>query len=718
MMTHEIAKNKNWAVGIDYPEWGNNELYLQTITNGYLFGEETPKQAYTRVSNKAAELLNRPDLKREFFDVLWKGWLCLSSPVLANFGLKRGLPISCFNSYYSDDMYEINRKNLEIAMMSKNGGGTSANVSAIRHNGAAISSGGTTDGQIPFLKQLDSTVKASKQFPVRRGACAVYNEITHKDYRDFLMINEGMGDPDRFQMKLSQGAIISDEFMNSLETNQENKKLWIETLMRRVKRGQPYLMFKDNANNQKWWEGILNIPEINSSNLCVTPETQILTDEGYIEIGKNEGRKVNVWNGEQWSKTIILKTGVNQKVITVNFDNGSSINCTEYHKFYVENGGIKLSIQKDNEGFKNNLVSEVKAKDLKVGDIIEGYVFENKVYSGVKVTSIIDNGKYSDTYCVTEPIRNKVVFNGILTGNCNEIYLPTDKDHSFVCCLSSLNLTKYEEWKNTNLVELAIYFLDAVMEEFIIKARQIKGLDDAVRFAEKSRALGLGVLGYCSFLQSKMIPFESIEANAWNKIIFKDIHEKGLIATKKLAQEYGEPEWLKRTGRRNLTLEAIAPTVSNAKLSGGLSQGIEPYESNIFTDNDSKGSYVIKNKYLEALLESKGKNTSEVWDKINEDKGSVYNLDFLTNEEKAVFKTAREINQMEIVNQDAIRQQYIEQGQSLNLFFAYDAPAKFINDVHIKAWKSGLKGLYYFRSQSALNSTISNVYSDCISCEG
>lgn len=568
MITHEIAIKKNWTVGLDYPEWGNNELYLQTITNGYLFGDETPKQAYIRVSTKAALLLNRIDLKQEFFDILWKGWLCLSSPVLANFGLERGLPISCFNSYYSDDMYEINRKNLEIAMMSKNGGGTSANVSAIRPNGATISSGGTTDGIIPFLKQLDSTIKASKQFPVRRGACAVYLDITHKDYRDFLMINEGMGDPDRFQMKLSQGAIISDDFMNSLDTNQENKKLWIETMQRRVKRGMPYTMFKDNANNQKWWKGILDIPEINSSNLC------------------------------------------------------------------------------------------------------------------------------------------------------NEIYLPSDKNHSFVCCLSSLNITKYEEWKNTNLVELAIYFLDAVMEEFIIKAKKIKGLDDAVRFAEKSRALGLGILGFCSFLQSKMIPFESIEANAWNKIIFKDIHEKGLIATKKLAQEYGEPEWLKGTGRRNLTLEAIAPTVSNAKLSGGLSQGIEPYESNIFTDNDSKGSYVIKNKYLEALLESKGKNTSEVWEKINEDKGSVYGLDFLTNEEKFVFKTAREINQMEIVNQAAIRQQYIEQGQSLNLFFAYDAPAKFINEVHIKAWKSGLKGLYYFRSQSALNSTISNVYSDCISCEG
>lgn len=563
----------NWVSGVDYPEWGNNDLYLQTISNGYLFEDETPKKAYERVCKRACEVLNRPDLYNDFFNIIWNGWLCLSTPVLSNFGLKRGLPISCFNSYFSDDMYEINRKLAEIAMMSKNGGGTSANFTEIRPSGATISNGGTSDGIIPFLKQLDSTIKASKQFPVRRGACAVYLDIKHKDYNDFLMINEGIGDPDRFQMKLQQGAVISDEFMNNLEG--ENKKLFVETLMRRVKRGTPYLMFNDNANNSKWWKNILDLPEINSSNLC------------------------------------------------------------------------------------------------------------------------------------------------------NEIYLPTDKSHSFVCCLSSLNLLKYKQWKdwkgenNKSLVELAIYFLDAVMEDFIIKAKQIKGMSDAVRFAEKSRALGLGVLGWHSFLQSNTIPLESLEAKSWNKIIFKDIHTKALEASKKLAVEYVEPEWLLGTGRRNLTLEAIAPTVSNAKLSGGLSQGIEPYEANYYTDNDSKGSYAVKNPFLEKLLIQKNKNTQEVWNQINDNNGSVQTLNFLSDEEKSVFKTFREINQMELVKQAAERQPYIEQGQSLNLAFFYDAPAKWIYDVHYEAWKAGLKGLYYLRSQSALsNSNISNLYTNCISCEG
>jgi ribonucleoside-diphosphate reductase alpha chain len=317
------------------------------------------------------------------------------------------------------------------------------------------------------------------------------------------------------------------------------------------------------------------------------------------------------------------------------------------------------------------------------------------------------------------------MFNGVLTGNCNEIYLPTDKSHSFVCCLSSLNLLKYKQWKdwkgenNKSLVELAIYFLDAVMEDFIIKAKQIKGMSDAVRFAEKSRALGLGVLGWHSFLQSEMIPIESLQAKSWNKIIFKDIHTKALEATKQLAVEYGEPEWLVGTGRRNLTLEAIAPTVSNAKLSGGLSQGIEPYEANYYTDNDSKGSYAVKNPFLEKLLIQKNKNNQEIWNEINDNKGSVQTLDFLTDEEKSVFKTFREINQMELVKQASERQPYIEQGQSLNLAFFYDAPAKWIYDVHYEAWKAGLKGLYYLRSQSALsNSNISNLYTNCISCEG
>lgn len=565
---HNIAKIKGWKVGVDYPEWGNNEFYLQTIQGGYLDGDETPKQAYERVSCAAAEKLNKPELKDKFFNIIWNGWLCLSTPVLSNMGTERGLPISCFGSYVEDSLYEINRKNMEIAILSKNGGGTSANFDSVRPAGSPISGGGTSDGIIPFLKQLDSTVKASKQLPVRRGACATYINIEHKDYKDFLLIRKGQGDADRQQMRLHQGAIITDSFMKDmLAGDKEKRELWAETMKWRIERGEPYLTFIDNANNQAWWKGILDLPSIKNPQLCA------------------------------------------------------------------------------------------------------------------------------------------------------EIFLPSDMYHTYVCCLSSLNLYKWDEFKDTDTIQLAIWFLDAVIQEFIDKAKLIKGIEDAVRFAEKSRAVGLGALGYHSYLQSKMIPLESIEARAHNKLIFEKIHKEALIATKDLAKEYGEPEWLKDTGRRNLTLEAVAPNRSSSKLAGGVSQSIEPIDANIYTDNDAKGSYVRKNPILKDLLSNLNKDLPEVWNSINAAKGSVQHLDFLNEEQKLVFKTFREVNQLELVRQAADRQKFIEQGQSLNLAFAYDAPAKWINQVHIKAWELGIKSLYYYRSQSVLNAS-NDLYQECLACEG
>jgi ribonucleoside-diphosphate reductase alpha chain len=306
---------------------------------------------------------------------------------------------------------------------------------------------------------------------------------------------------------------------------------------------------------------------------------------------------------------------------------------------------------------------------------------------------------------------------------CSEIFLPTDENHTLVCCLSSLNLVKFEEWKDTDTVYLSTMFLDAVMEDFLQKGNSddYKGIEDAVRFATKSRALGLGALGWHSFLQSKMIPFVSIEANAWTNIIFKHLKDESERATMDLAKEYGEPEWCKGTGRRNLTLLAIAPNRSSSKLAGGYSQGVEPLAANLYMDDDAKGLHIRKNPFLEQLLESKGKNLPQVWDAISEDRGSVVNVRCMSAEEKAVFKTFKEINQLELVRQAGIRQKYIDQGQSLNLAFFSDAPAKFINQVHIEAWKLGLKSLYYLRSESVLRADTKqqrDLYSECLMCEG
>lgn len=572
--THKIAQKRGWEVGVDYPEWGNNDLYLTTINGNYLNGDETPRLAYRRLAKTASDLLGDSKLEEEFFNIFWKGWLIPSTPVMVNFGTDKGLPISCFSGRVGDDMYEIGRKELELRMLSKHGGGTAYDFSLIRPSGSLIKGGrlGTSDGIVPFAKSYDSTIISSKQGSTRRGAVALYLDAEHKDYDEFLEIREPKGDIDRQCHNIHQGGTFSDNFMRAVKASDgRERKRWLDTLKKRVKTGEPYIFFKDNANR--------NLP-------------------GY------------------------------------------------WHKH-----GLKIH--------HSNL--------------------------------------------------------------CSEIMLPTDENHTLVCCLSSLNLYKYDEWKDTKTAYLAIFFLDAVIQEFINKAEGIKGIEDAVRFAKKSRALGLGTLGYHSYLQSKGIPFISIYSRGLTNTIFRSIREEAEIATKDLAKRYGEPEWCEGTNRRNLTLLAIAPNRSSAKLAGGISQGIEPLAANVYVDDDAKGLHIRRNPELVKLLESKGRNIPEVWDQIIEDKGSVANIRCLSEEEKDVFKTFKEINQLELVKLAGLRQQYLDQGQSLNLAFQQDAPAKFINQVHLTAWEVGLKALYYFRSESILRADSSqqrDLYSECIMCEG
>nr|WP_262889707.1 ribonucleotide reductase N-terminal alpha domain-containing protein [Blattabacterium cuenoti] len=473
METHPIAEKKGWKVGIDFPVWANNELYLTTIKGGYLLDGETPFEAYKRLSENAARILKNPKIENKFFNILWKGWLIPSTPVMVNLGTEKGLPISCFSGCVGDSMYEIYRKNLEMAILSKHGGGTSYDFSLIRPVGSPIKNGtlGTSDGIIPFIKSYDSAIIASKQGSTRRGAVAIYLNIEHQEYTEFLKIREPKGDINRQCHNVHQGVILSNSFMEKvLKKNGKERSLWINTLKERVKTGEPYLFFKDNANR--------NLPE-------------------------------------NWKKN-----------------------------------GLKIH--------HSNL--------------------------------------------------------------CSEIMLPTDESHTLVCCLSSLNLYKYVEWKDTQTVFYAILFLDAVLQEFINKGKNIKGIEDAVRFAEKSRALGLGALGWHSYLQSRMIPFISVKSEILIHDIFGKIRSESQKATQYLAKEYGESEWNIGTGRRNLTLMAMAPNRSSAKLAGGLSQGVEPLAANIYVDDDAKGMHIRKNPYLEKILIKSGYNLPEVWEQIANEK--------------------------------------------------------------------------------------------------
>ena len=310
---------------------------------------------------------------------------------------------------------------------------------------------------------------------------------------------------------------------------------------------------------------------------------------------------------------------------------------------------------------------------------------------------------------------------------CTEIMLPTNDHWSFVCVLSSLNVLHYDKWKNTDAVETMVYFLDAIITEFLEKLevyRDSPNKDDqqtflfmerAYNFAKENRALGLGVLGWHSLLQSKMLPFNSPESFKINNEVFKLIQEKSYKASKELSEHFGEPKTLKGYGRRNATLNAIAPTTSSAFILGQVSQGIEPTWSNIYVKDIAKVKTTIKNPFLIKLLKEKNKNIKEVWDEIRDADGSVQELDFLTNKEKDVFRTYAEIDQMDIILQAAGRQTYIDQGQSLNVMISPEMPAKQINKLYITAWKLGLKSLYYQHSMNAAQKFAQS--KECKDCE-
>jgi ribonucleoside-diphosphate reductase alpha chain len=279
-----------------------------------------------------------------------------------------------------------------------------------------------------------------------------------------------------------------------------------------------------------------------------------------------------------------------------------------------------------------------------------------------------------------------------------------------------MNLEAYDEWKDTDAVKLAIFFLDAVLQEFISKTEGNYYLANANRFAKRHRALGLGVLGWHSYLQKNGIPFEGLRAKQLTAKIFRELQEKTEKATKDLARIYGEPELLKGYGRRNTTLMAIAPTTSSSAILGQTSPGIEPFSSNYYKAGLSKGNFMRKNKYLKELLASKNMDNEDTWRSIMLNQGSVLHLDGLTVEEKAVFKTFREISQLEIIQQASVRQQYIDQSQSLNLNIPADLSVKEVNKLLIEAWKLGIKTLYYQRSQSVSKELVNSLVT-CSSCE-
>lgn len=375
-------------------------------------------------------------------------------------------------------------------------------------------------------------------------------------------------------------------------------------------------------------------------------------------------------------------------------------------------------------GNKNDaLLIEEKTKFLSRKNItLEDREYRDNSKKRQKVVSIEMVG-FEDVFCPTVYTDDHIfVANGMLTFNCSEILLPSTADESFVCCLSSMNLELYDEWKDTNAVELAIIFLDGVMTEFIDKTEDLYGMEAARKFSIRHRALGLGVLGWHSYLQKNMISFESLEAKTLTNVIFKDIYDKAIASSIKLGEELGyapifEEGETTDIKRRNTTVMAIAPTTSSSAILGQSSPGIEPFASNYYKAGLAKGNFMRKNKFLVELLKEKGLDNEDVWRGIMLNGGSVQHMDELTQHEKDVFKTFKEISQYEIILQASIRQKHIDQSQSLNINIPAEVPVKDVNKLLIEAWKLGVKTLYYQRSQSVSKELVQNLVS-CSSCEG
>jgi ribonucleoside-diphosphate reductase alpha chain len=381
---------------------------------------------------------------------------------------------------------------------------------------------------------------------------------------------------------------------------------------------------------------------------------------------------------------------------------------------FIENSNINKPLYQiliNSFGIQALLNLGLKTSRLNLKDV----VFSEFSVPCIKVTEVIKEDYLADVYCFNEPLEYKGMFNGILTGNCSEITLYTDKDHTFVCCLCSLNLSTWEQWKRwkgqsgKSVAELAVYLLDTGLDDYILKASKIPELAKAVRSAQKERSIGVGTMGLHYLYQSKGLPFKSYKARQLNKKIFAQIQEETNKASVDLGIERGIPQWC--VGRRNALTVAVAPTRTNSVISGAFSAGIEPNDSNYYVAKQSKGNFIRRNKHLEFLLEFKGKNTEEVWDSILFKNGSVFHLEFLTFDEKLVFATAREIDQQELIRQASERQPFIDQSQSLNRFYHPRIPVHIINEHIITAYHNNIKTLYYTRTASPQQ--LERVKGDC-----
>lgn len=532
----------------------------QLFKNKYLYQASNPKEQYQRIaSTLAAHTPDPQEWKDKFFDIMWKGWLSPSTPILANTGTNRGLPVSCAGSYIPDSIDGIYKAKHETAMLTKMGFGTAGYLGDVRPRGAPISVGGTSTGVMQIIEGFQSDMEYVAQGTARRGSWAGYLPIDHGDFNEVCTFLEQHPDGNNI------GWNVSEAFIERLKSGDEEAVArYGKALKTKMVTGKGYFFFPDKANAKR----------------------------------------------PHW---------------------------------YVDQG------------------LDVKAPQL-----------------------------------------------------CNEIMLHSSKDFTYTCVLASMNVELFDEWKDTDAVFIATVFLDCVCQEFIERAKNIPGLEKAVAFTKNSRALGLGQCGLHSYFQKKMIAFESLEAHMQNIQIAKYIQNEAIKASEWLASVWGEPKWMKGYGRANTHLIAIAPTKSTALIMGGVSEGINPDTAMVYTQKSAGGEVDRVNPYLLKLMKEKGVYSKANVESIRDKMGSVQHVDWLTEEEKLVFRTAFEINQHTIIRMAAARGKYVDQWMSLNLFFAAGEDEAYINAVHKDAFLNpDILGLYYVYSMAGVQAS----KDECVACQ-
>lgn len=545
------------------PEWYTTFGY-QMIKDKYLYKVDTVKQQYERIARTAAKHLahigKEEEAYEKFFNLFWKGWLSPSTPVLANMGTDRGLPVSCSGGVVHDSIDGFYTARKEAALLTKNGFGTSAYLGGIRPRGSNISVGGKASGVVPVFKGFVQDMRDVAQGTARRGAWAGYIEIDHGDFDE--LSDHILAEPDDANI----GWIVTSKFIEKLDAGDADSiRRYQKAMYLKMVSGKGYFFFVDKVNDKR----------------------------------------------PQWYKD-------------------------------------------------HNLT--VKASNL-----------------------------------------------------CSEIALFSDENHTYTCVLSSMNDAKYDEWKDTDAVFWATVFLDCVAEEFIQKAKNIHGLENAVRFTEKGRALGLGQCGLHTYLMQNMIAFESFEAHMISNQIASKIKAEAEFATKWMAEVLGEPEWCKGYGRRNTHLIAIAPTKSTATIMGGVSEGINPDPAMSYTQNTSAGEMDRINPILLDIMKKKGVYTKKNIRDIKDKAGSVQHVDWLTDDEKLVFRTAFEMNQESIIRMGSARGRFIDQWQSLNLFFSSEEDEGVISAVHKQAFLDpNILAMYYVYSASGVQGAKQG---ECLACQ-